>query len=355
MRELLRRWLPWLKLVFVLAVLAGVALLFLRVLRSDELAEADRSRTPGRLLLDELTAARPLDLAAAALLYLAGLGFSAAFWLRLQARVGEPLPALAGARAYYISHLGKYAPLGKGWALLVRVTLAAQAGARPGVAALTGAYETLTTMASGALLAAAVLAFSPDGGGDHLWQALALLVLAGVPIVPAVFNRLVVRLTRRFGGGAEPPRALGAGTLLFGLGLTACGWLLLGASLVGVVHALRPAHEVGVGLYLHCVACVAVSWVAGFVVATPGGLGVRELIVQQMLVPRLGPVAAVVAAVLLRLLWTAAELVCAAALYPLGGGKEAHGALPRSAPGSEDSTRGYPPAPAERVETPPGV
>jgi uncharacterized membrane protein YbhN (UPF0104 family) len=238
----------------------------------------------------------------------------------LQARVGEPLPAWAGTRAYYLSHLGKYAPLGKGWALLVRVTLAAQAGARPGVAALTGAYETLTTMASGALLAAVLLAVRPDGDPTRLWQALALLVVAGVPIVPAVFNRLVARLTRRFGGGAAPPRALGGGTLLFGLGLTACGWLVLGASLAAVVHALRPGW-ISADRFLLCTACVAVSWVAGFVIATPGGLGVRELIVQQMLTRDLGPGAAVVVAVLLRLLWTAAELVLGAGLWVLGAGK----------------------------------
>ena len=45
---------------------------------------------------------------------------------------------------------------GKAWALLIRTTLSTGAGVRPSAAALTATYETLTTMASGALLAALV-------------------------------------------------------------------------------------------------------------------------------------------------------------------------------------------------------
>src|SRR5207244_6475766 len=87
-------------------------------------------------------------------LYVVGLGFWGAFWLRLLHRVGLRPSAGAAFRAYYVSHLGKYVP-GKAWAILMRATLLP--GVRPGVAALTAAYETLTTMAAGALIAAAVI------------------------------------------------------------------------------------------------------------------------------------------------------------------------------------------------------
>src|SRR5262249_34692359 len=82
-----------------------------------------------QILVDEVTSARPADLVLGGLLYLLGLGFSCVFWLRLQRKVGEPLPVTPGVRAYFLSHLGKYAPVGKGWAMLVRVTLGTQAGA----------------------------------------------------------------------------------------------------------------------------------------------------------------------------------------------------------------------------------
>ena len=46
-------------------------------------------------------------------------------------------------RIYYISHLGKYAPLGKGWALLLRVAQCVTAGVRAGTGSLNdGAAET---------------------------------------------------------------------------------------------------------------------------------------------------------------------------------------------------------------------
>ncbi len=60
---------------------------------------------------------------------------------------------------------------------------------------------------------------------------------------------------------------------------------------------------------------LAVAQVAGFVASTPGGLGVRELLLQQMLAPYTGDREAVVLAVLLRLLWTVAELVMAAVVW----------------------------------------
>jgi uncharacterized membrane protein YbhN (UPF0104 family) len=124
---------------------------------------------------------------------------------------------------------------------------------------------------------------------------------------------VVARLSARFAPDAEPLGRLGTPTLLSGLALTACGWVLLGASLASVVAAIRPQPPDG-ALWLRCVACVAVSWVAGFVASTPGGLGVRELLVQQILEPELHA-QAVIAAILLRLLWTAAELAAAAVLY----------------------------------------
>ena len=47
----------------------------------------------------------------------------------------------------------------------------------------------------------------------------------------------------------------------------------------------------------------------------PGGIGVRELVVIPLLAPRFDPVAAIVAAVLLRIVWMAAEVLAAAILY----------------------------------------
>jgi uncharacterized membrane protein YbhN (UPF0104 family) len=60
---------------------------------------------------------------------------------------------------------------------------------------------------------------------------------------------------------------------------------------------------------------VALAPVAGFVVPVlPGGLGVREGVLMVALGPMFGQDLAVVAALALRLVWVAAELLAAAVL-----------------------------------------
>ena len=311
-----RSWLPWLKAALSVAIIGGVVWFFVRVLRSEELQELDPSRTPLQILWDAIHHARPADLVAAGAMYLVGLGFSGAYWLFLLHRVREPLPVLVGVRAYYLSHLGKYAPLGKGWALLLRTMLSNRGGVRAGVAALTGAYETLTTMAAGALLAALVLLTQPHHDPGQIWIALGLLILAGVPIVPWVFNRVVARLAARFNTAQLALPRLGPSTLIIGLAVTACGWCLLGGSLVLVLRTLGADVDPGrADDWLRCTAAVAVAWVVGFAVSTPGGIGPREVLLYLALTPLYLKPRAVLAAILLRLLWTVAELLCAGVVY----------------------------------------
>src|SRR5262249_37987669 len=106
-------------------------------------------------------------------------------------------------------------------------------------------------------------------------------------------------------------------TLLGGLALTACGWLLLGSSLWAVLQALQPETPLGdVGFLASCIAYLAVAYVAGFLAfPASGGLGVREIILQRLLAPHVGDLTALVAVLLLRLLWTAAERTMAAIVY----------------------------------------
>src|SRR5262249_34434066 len=155
-------------------------------------------------------------------------------------------------------------------------------GVSPGVAALTAVYETLTTMAAGALLALAMLPLLGVGGEGLGWQAVGLLLVAGVPILPRVFNGLVVRLARPFLDPAAPPRGVPAGALAEGLIRAAVGWCLLGVSAAALVHAVVPAAPPLTGWFLaRCVAYNALSYVAGFLaLPAPGGLGVREVILQ---------------------------------------------------------------------------
>lgn len=315
MRDFLRRWWPLLKLVLVAAILAGVGWQFARILQSQALQEADHARSPAQILWDEAQAARPAELVAAGVLYLVGLGFSALFWVWLMRAAGEPAALVPGVRAYYLSHLGKYAP-GKGLALVIRATLGTEAGVRPGVAVLTAVYEVLTTMAAGALVAAVLTVFLMGDDPAILWRVLALLVLAGLPILPGVFNFLVRRLSARIlKEGALMMPGLSSRALVVGLLTTAGSWFFLGASLevvLGSVVAGGPAWSVHG--WLRSTAFIAVANVAGFLTPSPAGLGVREFLLQQFLAPELGA-RAVVVVLLLRVLWTVAEFAVAALLW----------------------------------------
>jgi uncharacterized membrane protein YbhN (UPF0104 family) len=315
MWERLRPWVPLFKLVLFIAILVGVGLLFARILQSEELQSADRSRTPGQILWDQTRQADVVLLTLAGVLYLAGLFCFCAFWVRLLAQMNQPLPVLTAARIFYISHLGKYAPLGKGWALLMRVTLSANSGVRVGTAAVSGAYETLTMMAGGALIASVVMLVQAQQDRGMLLRALLLLAVVVPPIIPRVFNFIVRKLAGRFQSDPTWWPRLGFSTLLGGLLLVAVGWTVMGGSLALTMKALLPSVvTIDLNLWMRCTSYVAVSWVAGFIATTPGGLGVRELLLQQMLAGQLGPMAVVVV-VVLRLLWTAAELVAAGLIY----------------------------------------
>ncbi|MFN4257716.1 MAG: lysylphosphatidylglycerol synthase domain-containing protein [Gemmataceae bacterium] len=303
MRAWLRRWWPVGKAVLAVAILVFVGRQFVLILQSPELW------------------ARPLPLrvgwlAATVLFYVIGLTIWGGFWLRLMHRLGQRPAVLGAYRAYYLGHLGKYVP-GKAWSLVLRCSLARRAGANVGIAALTATYETLTTMAAGALLAVVLFTLQAREDGS-LWKAGGLLALAGIPILPGVFNRLVRKLSAPFREPtAEELPSLKMTTLIGGLGLAGLGWLVVGLSLWSMIQALsaEPAAWSG-ATWLRYTAYLALAYVAGYLtLPAPGGLGVRELILQGFLAPELGPELAVVVVLVLRLLWILAELFMAAVLY----------------------------------------
>jgi hypothetical protein len=156
-----------------------------------------------------------------------------------------------------------------------------------------------------------------------------LLGLLGIPLLPAVFNRLVGRLAARFQTveSYRLPRLRGT-TLLWGLAATGCGWVVLGASLWATVQAAVPEPQpLTPATWARYTAMVALSYVAGFLAfMLPGGLGVREGVLERFLAPELAGQGvaqaagvATVVVLVLRLLWTTAELVMAAAVHWLPG------------------------------------
>lgn len=245
--------------------------------------------------------------------YVIGFMFWGGFWLMLLRTAQGYVPIRSAVRAYFISQLGKYVP-GKALAIVLRVLIVRRAGVHSATAALTAVYETLTVMASGALLAAGLLPLVDAGSTHHLWKIVALLGVVSIPILPAVFNRLARHTAHRFAGKNDHSLApLAPRHLLIGLAETSIGWMFLGLSLKMLLAAF--GHD---DLdWLSCTAYVSFAYVAGFLtLPAPGGLGVREALLQHFLASRLiesmGTIQAegfaAVIALSLRFWWTVSEV-----------------------------------------------
>ena len=164
----------------------------------------------------------------AGLLYLVGLLPEGLFWHRSLGALGQNVPLGRTLRAYYIGHLGKYVP-GKAMVVVLRTGMICGPGIDTGIAAASVFLETLTMMAVGAMLAAAILAFGYAGHGPWLWVSLAMMVAAGIPTLPPVFSRLA----RLLGVGRSNPAVAAKlaqfryRTLLWGWVIMLAGWALM--------------------------------------------------------------------------------------------------------------------------------
>ncbi len=273
---------------------------------------------------DELAAYQwrvdPLWLLAAGGFYLVGLLPSCLFWRRVLISLGQQPRWGETLRAYFIGHLGKYVP-GKAMVVVLRCGMLRSGGVDRKVAAVSVFYETLTMMAVGAFLAAATLAVWFQEQTWMMLAALGLMVAALTPTVPPVFRRLVrlAGVGKGDGDTAARLQRLGYGSLAWGWLTIAIGWLLLALSLWATLRALGVSTTAGappamaqMPLYT---AAVSLAMVAGFLSLIPGGAGVRESILLVLLQTEFTQAQALVAAILLRLVWLVSELAISGILY----------------------------------------
>lgn len=273
-----------------------------------------------------------------------GWGPSVWYWRRLMLSLGERVSWKHTARAYFCGHLGKYVP-GKAAVIVIRTAMLRSEGVRTSTAALTVTYETLAYMSSGLMMIAALLPWWADEHGftKHLpttilgrvaWAIPAFVIcFAGWIVFSQFFFRLVRRLAKvpdgdisRAGGEAtaptvvdeakaELPSKLSLRTCLSGVVPLATGWLLSGLSLGCSIRAVSdaPVARFHVAIWT---AAVATANILGFVaVFAPGGVGVREGLLMKLLAPHIGPMPAVLVALIARAVAFVSELLPAAALY----------------------------------------
>jgi hypothetical protein len=261
----------------------------------------------------------------AGVLYLLAHLCWSAFWVRLLHYEGVRVSWYVGLRTYYISQFGKYIP-GKIAVPVMRMAMLKPHGGHPVPVAVTAVYETLTSMAAGALLG---VLFLPKLGvlpPELSVNQTALFAVVALPLGLAVLNKLAARIARKKRGpDARPLPAPSVWLLAQGLVHGAAGYCLLALSLGLTIRGLvATAPDWSVDAFTTELGAVALCYVAGFVVAVaPGGLGAREAVLKWALTPQFvaalgekqaGQVAILIA-LALRVTWTVAEVVAGVLLY----------------------------------------
>ena len=276
---------------------------------------------------------RPAWLCAAGVIYAAGLSPMGWFWQRTLAALGCPTPILPAMFAYFMGHIGKYVP-GKAMSVILRVAFIRRWVPSMRIALISTLLETLTMMAVGAFLAAATAALILRLEPLISLAAMAMALAAGVPTLPPVARRLAaLGLKRDTKTASATATATSADYQLtvnladrlhaIDYRLLAKGWCaataVLGSARAEVsgprFARLASTNSIRLTDLPRLLACVAFSVVAGFLSMLPAGLGVRDALLMQLLVPFCGEADALVAAVLMRLVWLVSEVVACGILY----------------------------------------
>jgi len=216
--------------------------------------------------------------------YLLGYLPAGIYWHIILRKLGQTPTFYETLRAYYIGHLGKYIP-GKAMVVALRAGLVRSDWVKTSVAIASVFLETLTMMAVGAMISAVLLFVFFRDQTVLMLIALGLMVVSGLPVVPFFFRK-IVKIAGAVKGDDEMNQALNrfnTKTLLCGWGLMSIAWLFLGLSLCATINGVGiPAGN----LLQHLprfVAASALSTVAGFLSMLPGGLGVREMVLTELL------------------------------------------------------------------------
>ncbi len=254
---------------------------------------------------------------------MAGMIPSCFAWQKILNDFGQRVGWKVVFYAYFLGHFGKYVP-GKAMAVILRVGALHRHGvaARPAVVSVF--IETLTAIASGALLGAILLQFTAFPSSLR-YAALASIPFAIVALLPHPFRWFVHRVAKsRI--GKMPPKIADAinGRMMIRTVLTSIlGWLLQGTALwlvlqalcMSVVDSVQGGAIAGgfpqVGTFqgwIVCVASMSLGAFVGFLSLLPGGAVARELASTWILSSIVSQPIALLATVIVRLTSILAEM-----------------------------------------------
>jgi uncharacterized membrane protein YbhN (UPF0104 family) len=301
-------WLSIAKMVIVVLVVYGI----LRAMRSAW-AEFDESPVSLRDL-------RWRWLVLAATLYAAAQVPMAWYWQQLLGACHIVVGFTRCLRAFIYGHLGKYVP-GKFMVVIIRSGLLGLSSRQVPLAVSSVFVETFTYMAAGAFAAAVGIAFLYRGETRLQVAAFAVMFLMMVGTWPPLLRWALDRAHRwRIASNLDLVPSVNTALIAKGWAASLITWLLNALSLFATLSALPmpdplPLDGMTVARLMTSL-CAAV--VAGFVSMVPGGLLAREYVLDRLLVPHFGEVYALLAAVLLRIVWLLTEVIGSTILYVAG-------------------------------------
>ncbi len=254
---------------------------------------------------------------------MAGLIPSCFAWQKILDDFGQKIAWKKSFYAYFLGHFGKYVP-GKAMAVILRVGALHRHGVAVRPAVVSVFIETLTGIASGALLGAILLQFTALPSSLR-YVALACIPFAIVALLPHPFRWFVHRVAKsRI--GKMPPKIADAinGRMMIRTVLTSIlGWLLQGTALwlvlqalcLSVVDSVQGGAIAGglpqVGTFqgwIVCVASMSLGAFVGFLSLLPGGAVARELASTWVLSSIVPQPIALLATVIVRLTSILAEM-----------------------------------------------
>ena len=258
-----------------------------------------------------------LQLAGAEALALLGLGASVLTWRRALSELGSSVRLPAAGKIYLIGQLGKYVP-GSVWAFVMQMELGRSAGISRTRVVASSVLAIGINLVVGFALGLPAVSELLGGGTWVVVLAVCALIVAAVALTPPGLSfaaRWLARMTPRVGR---------LGGVTWGGILSAAGWSIVSATCFGLsLWVLVLGHGNGSTaktLWL-CIAGTALAMTAGFlVVIAPSGLGVREATLVAVLAPTLKTSEALAFALVLRLVFTVADLVAAGITAPVRTG-----------------------------------
>ncbi|HSJ09100.1 MAG TPA: lysylphosphatidylglycerol synthase domain-containing protein [Longimicrobiales bacterium] len=298
--------------------LLGIVLWFVYRAVAPQLAELQ----PG-----DLTRWRPavLPLAGSFVVLVGVYVAHALLWRRILGDLALGRPSVRETlRVYFLASLGRYVP-GKVWQLAGMAVLAGRIGLPPVKATAAAILGQIAFLLTGMLFLAVCM---PGFRGVEALEGSPAIAWMGAAAVALGLGAVVVwgLVATRFGHGLrewavrrageragekirrafELADTVRTGDALAWAAFYALTWVALGAAFVAFAAAFVP-DAWNAPRYL--AGTIAASYLLGYVLPLPAGIGGREAVMIVLLGPVTGPGAAVVISILSRVWFTAAELV----------------------------------------------